>query len=179
MRFARYEKPCERCGEMFPYKHPNARYCPDCRKIIEREYNTDYVRNKRGTDASDRTCPYCGVVIHASKGGRIVCSSEECQKKHKRAWKDEHKKKPVTKVCIICSAEYSTVRDEQVTCGKPECKRKHQRTLATAYQIAVQRAGMQVLKTYRECDKSDCSVCQMMVACEEIASYYEERKTNG
>ena len=39
-------KPCERCGEMFTYYRINARYCPYCKRKVEREKHKERMAKK-------------------------------------------------------------------------------------------------------------------------------------
>ena len=38
---------CQRCGNGFTCKSKFAKWCPDCKKIIDRERNRDFMRRKR------------------------------------------------------------------------------------------------------------------------------------
>ena len=70
---------CERCGAPFSSVANHARYCFDCRKIIQKE------RVKRGKQyrvGDQKTCPTCGKSFAITSPSQIYCSAE-CKPKRK------------------------------------------------------------------------------------------------
>ena len=70
---------CERCGASFSSVANHARYCFDCRKIIQNE------RVKRGKQyriGDLKTCPTCGKEFAITSPSQIYCSAE-CKPKRK------------------------------------------------------------------------------------------------
>ncbi len=70
---------CERCGQSFSSVAHHARYCFDCRKIIQNE------RVRRGTQyriGDLKTCPTCGKEFAITSPSQVYCSAE-CKPKRK------------------------------------------------------------------------------------------------
>lgn len=68
------ERICRRCGIVFPYKNNLARYCPECRKTINRERAKKY-RTKRKERPKLIGDPFCFLCAHKIKmhlaGGEV------------------------------------------------------------------------------------------------------------
>ena len=70
---------CARCGTVFTSAAHHAKYCPDCRTVIQRE------RVKRGKQyriGDMKNCPTCGKSFAVSSPSQIYCSVE-CKPKRK------------------------------------------------------------------------------------------------
>ena len=84
------DKPCERCGEMMFSVESNQKYCPNCRKAVEIEYQkakNEKRRNARKQRTVEKRCEYCGKTFETSRGNKIYCS-EECERKAQNASKN-------------------------------------------------------------------------------------------
>ena len=70
---------CERCGAEFTSVAHHARYCQNCRNIIQKE------RVKRGKQyhvGDMKTCPTCGKEFAITSPSQVYCSAE-CKPKRK------------------------------------------------------------------------------------------------
>ena len=75
---------CERCGTSFSSVANHARYCFECRKIIQKE------RVKRGKQyhvGDQKTCPTCGKSFSITSPSQIY-GSAECKPKRKSSSAD-------------------------------------------------------------------------------------------
>ena len=77
------DKPCERCGEMMFSVASIQKYCPNCRKAVDVEQQkaaTEKHRNARKSNAVEKRCEFCGKTFKTSRGNKIYCSPECCDK---------------------------------------------------------------------------------------------------
>jgi bifunctional DNA-binding transcriptional regulator/antitoxin component of YhaV-PrlF toxin-antitoxin module len=54
---AKYFTVCARCGNLTPRTSNNQRYCPDCRRVVERERQRAYRRRRRQSQPSRQARP--------------------------------------------------------------------------------------------------------------------------
>lgn len=114
---------CKMCGVEFS-GGPRAFYCPDCRRIRQREASAR--AKKRGSArpiGSIDKCEWCGSEYIVNSGRQKYCS-DECQRDALLAWQRENKKgynkasgqdvkkaerrKEKKKICVYCGREFSS-----------------------------------------------------------------------
>ncbi len=73
------------CGKEFGSEANRASYCPDCRKIRQKERAEAYVEKRKNnievrTIGSSDICVECGKPYIINSASQVVC--EDCRKKH-------------------------------------------------------------------------------------------------
>lgn len=113
-------KKCQRCGKEFEYKRCTAKYCPDCRLIIQREQRKEYQRiyyakRKKGDAVIKkspapiiRTCVRCGKEFDGYNSAKYCpdCRSkarDEKSRQHCAKRKTSERKTPLPKKARPCN----------------------------------------------------------------------------
>jgi len=63
---------CKRCGKMFETKNPCAKWCPECRPIVEREKSRVAQARREAKKTAD-TIPMSGVFLENHRGISADC----------------------------------------------------------------------------------------------------------
>lgn len=119
-------KTCERCGndfEVTPNNFKRAKYCADCRKIVQREQLKQYKQRK----TSPVICQRCGKTIVEREHNRQSKERVKQRAKPKPVAKAEYTPRPKICTCRHCHGKFTSINRTTVC---PECKRiKHEEFL--------------------------------------------------
>lgn len=96
---------CQMCGNTFESSANRASYCPDCRKIRQRQRSKTYnekISNceKTRTIGEPEICPECGNTYILKSGSQKVCP--DCRKKHNNRMKSKSNAKYTAKTYDMC-----------------------------------------------------------------------------
>ena len=134
------ERTCIVCGAQF-MGFPNSKYCPECKKVAEKERRKKYQDNAKSRPlGSTDYCQKCGAEYVVTSGMQKYCAkcSEEAinekikarkirynheNKEKLSAIKNERKSNGY--VCVICGKTFDK-KSPTVTCS-PECARELKR----------------------------------------------------
>ncbi|MBR2518245.1 MAG: hypothetical protein IKE46_00440 [Selenomonadaceae bacterium] len=137
-------KSCERCGndfEVTPNNFKRAKYCADCRKIVQREQLRQYKQQRR-QQAPPATviCQRCGKTLIGKRRNckwcdecRRIVNREQDRRSRERlkqraqpkpTTKSEYVPQPKTRTCRYCHGKFTSINRTTIC---PECKRiKHE-----------------------------------------------------
>jgi hypothetical protein len=118
---------CTLCKKEFLTKSFRVKYCPECRKLMDRKWSKDkYYRDskhiKRGEDI-ELVCAVCNTKFTAKNRQTKYCSDVCKNKVHVQSQIKSQIKKGnehvlYYKVCVVCSNPFETYCSRQKTCCK-------------------------------------------------------------